>query len=202
MTDRAATNGRRKPPRPLDSARLEELALAYVARFATTAAKLSTYLRRKLRERGYVDECGGEEEPDIAALVERFVASGYVDDAAYGRARAGGLVARGYGARRVDAALRAAGVEEAVREECAPGEAARRGAALALARKRGFGPFGLNRENGREEDREAARKRREKQLAAMMRAGHDFAVARLVIGAPTIEELEQWVAQVESDDGI
>ena len=41
----------RPNPRPLDAPRLEELALSYVARFATSAAKLDDYLRRKLRER-------------------------------------------------------------------------------------------------------------------------------------------------------
>jgi len=193
MTDNTTTRAgaagrRRKPTRPLDSARLEELALAYAARFATTAAKLSSYLRRKLRERGFE----GEGEPDVAALVARFVANGFVDDAAYGRARARGLVARGYGARRVEEALRAAGIDESVREECAPGEAARRRAAVSLARRRGFGPFGA--EPG---DADAARKAHEKQLAAMLRAGHDFAAARLVMDARTIEELEQWVDEVD-----
>ncbi len=41
----------RRPPRPLDAALLDELALGYVARFATSTGKLSAYLNRKLRER-------------------------------------------------------------------------------------------------------------------------------------------------------
>ena len=67
--------------------RLEELALAYVARFATSSAKLDGYLRRKLRERGWA----GEGEPPVARLVERFVALGYIDDLAFARARSGSL---------------------------------------------------------------------------------------------------------------
>ena len=43
----------RKERPPLDHHRLEELALRYVERFATTRAKLRDYLRRKLRERGW-----------------------------------------------------------------------------------------------------------------------------------------------------
>ena len=31
----------------------------------------------------------------------------------------------------------------------------------------------------------------------MLRAGHDFAAARLVMDARTIEELEQWVDEVD-----
>ncbi|MFA7586267.1 MAG: hypothetical protein WCY11_08755, partial [Novosphingobium sp.] len=74
---------RKRPPRPLDPARMEDMALAYVARFSTTAAKLEAYLARKLRERGWE----GETAPDLAALVARFVAVGYVDDAAFAVAR-------------------------------------------------------------------------------------------------------------------
>ncbi|MBO0750062.1 MAG: RecX family transcriptional regulator, partial [Porphyrobacter sp.] len=88
---------RRRAPKPLDSARLQELALAYVARFSTTAAKLERYLLRKLRERGW----DGPGEPQPGALVERYVELGYVDDEAFARARASGLLRRGYGERRV-----------------------------------------------------------------------------------------------------
>ena len=39
----------RKPRPPLNSEKLNELALAYVGRFATTRAKLRSYLKRKVR---------------------------------------------------------------------------------------------------------------------------------------------------------
>jgi len=73
--------GTKKRKRPLDDAQLQELALAYVARFATTAGKLEDYLRRKLRERGHAGEEEGESPPDYGALVESFVEKGFVDDA-------------------------------------------------------------------------------------------------------------------------
>ena len=57
-------HARKRVAKPLDEARLRDLALAYVARFSTSSAKLATYLKRKLRERGWE----GESEPDIAAL--------------------------------------------------------------------------------------------------------------------------------------
>ena len=68
---------------PLDESRLNELALRYVGRFATTRAKLRSYLARKLRERGW----GGEREPDVAAIAERFAAQGYIDDSSYALAK-------------------------------------------------------------------------------------------------------------------
>ncbi len=70
---------------------------------------------------------GGEARIDIPALVARLVDLGYVDDAAYARMRARDLGARGYGARRVEQALWAAGVDETIRADIAPDEAARAG---------------------------------------------------------------------------
>lgn len=179
-TDR---NRPRRAPRPLDPARLEELALAYVARFATSAAKLRQYLVRKLRERGWE----GATSADPAGLAERFVACGYIDDEAYARAKSGGLLRRGYGPRRVAQALGAAGIAEEIREEVKAGDAEERRAALALASRRRFGPW------GEKPEREA----RQKQLAAMLRAGHGFDAARAVIDAHSISAAEAWAAEAE-----
>lgn len=174
----------RRPPRPLDRERLNELALAYLARFATSAAKLEAYLRRKLRERGW----DGEGEPPVAALVERCVAAGYIDDAVYARAKAGSLRRRGYGARRVDQSLGAAGIAAELREELRASPAEERAAALALARKRRLGPFGSPLT-----DRAA----REKQVAVLLRAGHRLDIARQVVEAASPAALEAWAEEEE-----
>lgn len=179
MTRPTPDRREKRPPKPLDAARLEELALAYVARFATSAGKLSAYLRRKLRERGW----DGAGEPDPAALVARFVACGYVDDAGYARAKAGGLLRRGYGTRRIGQALAAAGIAEVDREAISRAE--QREAALVMARKRRFGPFGPG---------SADRAQREKQLAAMLRAGHPLESARVLVDAASIEAAEEWAS--------
>ncbi len=92
-----SANNPRKPRPPLDAARLDELALSYVGRFATSRAKLLTYLKRKLRERGW----GGEGEPPLEGLADRLVRLGYIDDRAYALAKARSLTGRGYGGRRV-----------------------------------------------------------------------------------------------------
>jgi regulatory protein len=168
--------------KPLDSARLDELALSYVGRFATTRAKLVAYLTRKLRERGWEDAA----EPQPAAIAERFVELGYIDDAAWARGRSDGLLRRGYGPRRVAQALGAAGIDEAVRGSVRPEEAAARGAAIAFARRRGLGPFGPDRPD---------RDRRQKQLAAMVRAGHGFETARALVDATSVAAAEAWAAE-------
>ena len=177
----------KRPPKPLDARRLNDLALHYVARFSTSAAKMEDYLRRKLRERGWEGEGG----PDLSALSEKFVAAGYIDDEAYARAKSGALLRRGFGNRRIGQALSAAGITEDIRTEVRASEAAERRAALALARKRRFGPFG-----SAELDRPA----RDKQIAAMLRAGHSFDTARSLVNAADVTAAEDWAAALDEAD--
>ncbi|HEY5713469.1 MAG TPA: RecX family transcriptional regulator [Allosphingosinicella sp.] len=156
---------------PLDGSALEQAALAYASRYATTRAKLTSYLRRKLRERGWE----GKGEPPIADLVERMAALNYVDDRAFATAKAASLTRRGYGERRVGDALRAAGIGEEDGAEAR--ESARDGAwgaALRFAERRRIGPFAAA-----EPDRAA----RDKAYAAMLRAGHRADLVKRIMAA-------------------
>ena len=170
----------------MNASRLEELALAYVARFATTQAKLRAYLVRKLRERGWAEDGA----PPVEAVVARYVEAGYVDDAAWARMKAGSLLRRGYGARRVGEALGQAGVAEDLRADVRPGEVEARRAALVLARRRRFGPFAMT-----PPDRPA----RDKQVAAMLRAGHPLDIARRIVDAADVQAAEEWADSLDGD---
>jgi regulatory protein len=167
------SSSKRKPRPPLNREKLNELALAYVGRFATTRAKLRSYLKRKVRERGWDGGPPGNVDSDVDAIAERFAAQGYVDDAAYALSKSRSLTGRGYGLRRVDQSLRIAGVEEA---DAAPArEHAQTDAvesAVHFAERRRLGPFASEA---------ADRKSRERALAAMTRAGHRFALARAIL---------------------
>ena len=164
-----------REPRPIDAAQLQELALGYAARYATTAAKLRRYLQRKLGERVWTPA----EPADIEALVARLVALGYIDDRAWAASKQRDLTARGFGAGRVRSALSAAGVSrDDVAAVLAPEDDTPTdpyAPAIAFARRRRFGPF------ARETSTDPARRNRE--MAAMARAGHDFGVARAVLSA-------------------
>ena len=164
-----------RAPRPIDAAQLQELAVSYAARYATTAAKLRRYLERKLNERVWTPA----DPPDVVGLVSQIIALGYVNDRAYAASKQRDLTARGFGAGRVRGALSAAGVSrDDVSAVLTPedGEAADPyAAAVAFARRRRFGPF------AREGAADPARRNRE--MAAMARAGHDFGVARRVLMA-------------------
>ncbi|HEX8639635.1 MAG TPA: RecX family transcriptional regulator [Allosphingosinicella sp.] len=151
---------------PLDQAALEQLALRYVGRYATSRARLCRYLERKLKDRGWADT----DDPSIDDVAARMVQLGYVDDAAFASARSAELSRRGYGPRRVREALRAAGIadEDALAAATeAQGEAW--AAALRLARRRSIGPFAAA---------EPDRRDRERALGVLLRAGHSMDVAR------------------------
>ncbi len=159
----------RRPLPPLNSADLERFALRYVERYATTRAKLTAYLSRKLRERGW----DGEKSPDPEGLAERMAELGYVNDRLYAESKAGSMARRGLGARRVREALRFAGVEAEDTEALAPViEAEGVSSAIAFARRKRIGPYG----------REVAdRSLQDKQMAAMIRAGHSPGLARAIV---------------------
>jgi len=158
----------RRVPAPLDAERLRELALRYVGKYATTRAKLRQYLARKMRERGWQ----GGDAPDLERLADRFAELGLVDDAAFALAKSRSLSARGYGKRRLVDELRRAGVGEADGADAAAhAEQEAVEAALRLARRRRIGPFAPQAADPRQ---------REKWIAAMIRAGHGFGLAKAI----------------------
>ena len=185
-----AQRERRAPP-PLTAARLHEMALAYVARFATSAAKLEAYLARKLRERGWDEE--GEGAGAVAAIVARCVEAGYVDDESYARMKTGSLLRRGLGQRRINQTLSHDGIAAELREEVAPEPREARAAVLALARRKGLGPFTRGREAGERLDPAL----RDKQMAALLRAGHSSALARAIVDMDEADLADSWVEEGE-----
>lgn len=170
------TRDRRLIP-PLDSASLDRLALRYVERFATTRGRLADYLTRKIRERGWDGPAA-----DPIALAQRMMDLGYVDDRAFAAARAAAMARRGLGERRVTGVFRAAGIAPDDAEAIAPAIADRAvSAALAFARRRRIGPYATEA---------ADRLRREKNVAAMLRAGHRFDLARRIASLSPGETLD------------
>ncbi len=160
-----------KTPSPLTPEKLRDLALWYVGRYAVSEVKLARYLGRKIFERGW----DGERPADPVALAQEFARLGYVDDVALAEAKARASVRKGQGVRRLSQDLHAVGIAEkdsvdAVEE--AHGQAWQ--AADNFARKRRIGPYA---------DTQAEEDKQRKQLAAYMRAGHSFDIARKFVTA-------------------
>ncbi|MDH3233793.1 MAG: RecX family transcriptional regulator [Alphaproteobacteria bacterium] len=178
---------RRKLPRKATPKSLENAALYHLERFSSSAANLRRVLMRRVERSARAhgtDRDGGAAAID--EIVTRFVSSGLLNDRAYAEARAGTLHRRGASARKIRATLMQKGVGQddieaaldTLRDEDTDPEFA---AAVTLARRRRLGPFRPG------PDREA---RREKDLAALARAGFGYDIARQVIEAPDIDALE------------
>jgi regulatory protein len=91
------------------------------------------------------------------------------------------MARRGLGARRVAGALRQAGIDEEDTSAIAPAIEDRAfDAAITFARRRRIGPFAAEAPD---------RAGREKQIAAMLRAGHAATLARAIA---TLEPGADW----------
>ena len=151
------------------------MASHYLARYSASTARLRQVLERKVRRRCELRDLPVPEPADLAALIDgvvgRLTRSELIDDAAYGRGRAGTLARKGWPTWRVKAdlerqgvALDGAGIAEAV----ALDETAQ---ARRFAERKRLGPF---RPGAREPYRE-------KDIASLARAGFSVSVARAVI---------------------
>jgi regulatory protein len=181
-----ARGTRRRGPRRATATHLENAALHYLERFASSAAHLRRVLMRRVERSARVHGTDRAEGAAlVAAIVARFERSGLLDDRVYAEGRAAALFRRGTAPRAIRAALRAKGVAgetiEAALGTLGAGADAELSAALALARRRRLGPY---RPAG------ARGARRDKDLAALARAGFGYDVARRVIDAGDAAELE------------
>lgn len=161
-----------RPPPALNGSSLNDLALRYVARFATSQHKLRQYMVRKLRERGWDGD--GDAADAVEAAILRIGEMGYVDDVQYATMRSGAMQRRGLGVRRIAQTLHFDGIappDQAAVLEAATDNAAV--AALAFARRKRLGPFAA--------ERAIDPKLRQSQFAAFLRAGHAMGLTRRIL---------------------
>jgi regulatory protein len=176
--------------RRITAASLENAALYYLRRFDSTAENLRRVLSRRVRRAAMSPQATidtAEAARWIEAVVAKMTRLGYVDDARTAAMKARSLFARGTppamirrrlallgaGEEAIDAAL--SGIEE----DCADAELT---AAAALARRRRLGPF---------RPAAARAERRDKDMAALARAGFSPEIARRVIDAADPEDLQE-----------
>jgi regulatory protein len=172
-----------KPPPPVTPAYLERAALHYLERYSASVAMLRQTLKRRVDKRCRLrGEDAGAFAEAIEATVARAVGAGLVDDARFTAGRLAALRRRGASARALSAKLAAKGVSreqvasamENEREAADEGVDLEEEAARAYARRRRLGPW------RRPGTREA---HRDRDLAAMARAGFGYGLGRRVIEA-------------------
>ena len=184
--------GAKAQPKPMTRRRLENIAKYHVERFATTATNLKRVLIRRAERAirvhgGDRTEVAGWAEEAVAKLVK----SGAVNDHRYAMDRAASLRRLGKGPEKIRSLLIAKGVDRALAKaaleataEADDGTDAALTAAIAYAKRRRLGPFGVQ-----EADKDARRKKATKDLSALGRAGFSYAIAKLIAHAASAEDL-------------
>jgi len=178
----------KRKPRKATAKSLENAALYYLQRFSSSSENLRRVLLRRVRRSAQHHGTDPEEGAAfIDDIIRRYQRSGLLDDAGYAEIRAGSLSRRGSSARSIRAKLKEKGVAESIiveslaklSEEDQDPELT---AAVAFARRRRRGPY---------RDKTQRSEYREKDLAALARAGFNYDTAQKVIDAESIEILEQ-----------
>ncbi len=179
--DRKIERQKKRAPRKATVKYLDNAALYYLSRYATSAENLRRVMMRKVMRSA---QHHGTDVEDGAALIEamigRFLGSGLLDDWAYAKTRAASLHRRGNSARVIRGKLKQKGVDDeaiaaaldARGDDADIGEDPELTAAVTLAKRRRLGPFAT---------KPADDEQREKHLAALARAGFSYDVARRVI---------------------
>ncbi|MBL6935821.1 MAG: RecX family transcriptional regulator [Alphaproteobacteria bacterium] len=194
---------RRRTPRKATAQYLENAALYHMERFSSSVANLRRIMMAKVERSARfhgTDRTQGEAQ--VEDIIARFLRSGLLDDEVYATARAASLRRRGSSSRAIHAKLAAKGVDKSVIQDAlaaVEGEHpdAEFSAAVTFARRRRIGPFRhhrsatapKNHEEDRKENHEKERQLREKELAALGRAGFCFDMARRIVDAQSEESL-------------
>lgn len=164
-----------KPPRRISAVYLENAALHYLERFASSAGNLRRVLMRKVaRAAAFHGDDPAEGAALVEALLARYRASGLLDDVSYAGARSRSLHRRGSPGRAVRQALAVKGVAAEVIDAAMADLADGAGEDVELAAARNYV---RRRRLGRWRPEAAREAFQEKDLAALGRAGFSRTVA-------------------------
>jgi regulatory protein len=176
---------KKRTPRKISARYLENAALYYLQRYATSVDNLRQVLTRKVnRSCAHHDVPPDEFYPQIESLLERYVASGLLNDKVYAEGRVGSLRRQGRSKQGILSKLQSKGlarndIEEALeridtetRDD--QGMEAEFAAALKLARKKKIGTFNVKPET----DPLLRRKEQQRELAMLARNGFSYDIAK------------------------
>jgi regulatory protein len=184
---RMTTPRPRRGPRPVTAQSLENAALHYLERFSSSAANLRLVLMRRVTRAAAAGLTAADEgERLVAALIQRYLAAGLLDDSAYAAQQAASLARRGASRRAIRAKLAVKGLARDMIDAAVAGlERNDLAAACTLVRRRRLGPY-----------RPAATRAalHQRDLAALARAGFASAIAHQVLAAADPEALEALAA--------
>ena len=188
----AYSSRRRTPkiPRKASPKSLENAAIYYLKRYASSTANLKSVLMRRVLKSALHHETDVEEGRRwIDDVVTKLQNTGYLDDRQYTETRIHSLYARGLSLRAIRMKLSEKGVPadivmEAVEMLCEESKNPELQAAITTARRRKLGPYRVR--GDRQENRE-------RDLASLARGGFSYDIAVTVVDTTTVEELEDHI---------
>jgi regulatory protein len=166
-----------KRPRKVSPRYLENASLHYLKRYAATSSQLKRVLLRKVDKS--LKFHGGDRVEALGwidTLIAKLIQNGLLNDEAYAGMKAHSLRASGRSSRMIAQKLRMKGVSaDLVTKKLADAtaELSEEEAAKIWARKKRLGPF-RTKPQTREENRQ-------RDLAALARAGFSFGIAKKII---------------------
>jgi regulatory protein len=171
-------------PKRLAITDLDQIALDYLARFATSAKRVEEMLTRRIRRSAHFH--GDDPAPLLAAIpvvIAKLQRHRFLDDAAFAGMKAASLTRRGTSKRQISAKLAQLGIAaetrgdalDALTEEFGNVDEA---AAIAYAKRRRLGRYRARHIAGEQRLEQAKR-----DLAAMARAGFSYDLAKRVLGS-------------------
>ncbi len=169
---------RPRQPKRISRQYLENAALYYLQRYATSAENLRRVLVRKVKRSCAFHKLPEDEfHPMIEELIKRYTSSGLLNDNSFAEARTTTLRRQGKSRRAIEARLQAKGLAKAdiarAIDKAGGGAEDELQAARAFAKKKKLGPYRVKPLP----DPKAA----QKEMAAMARAGFEYEVARKVL---------------------
>lgn len=184
----------RRDPKKVTVQRLHNQALSYLDKFPTTAGKMRNILINKCKKPAEFHEQDWEEILEIIdSEIERLTKAGILNDKLYAQSKARVLARRGKSVRMIKASLIDFKIEEDNIDDAVAqlGETEQQAdilSAINYVKRRKFGPY---------RDEESRKERREKDMTALARVGYSYEIARKVIEAPTIDQLEKLADEEE-----
>ena len=181
------TKRRKKIPRKLSVASIENAALYYLGRYATSSENLRQVLERK------IIRASKHHETNIKActrfvgdLIQRYLENGILNDKIYAQAQAASMNRRGKSLRAIRSRLRQKALSSEIIDKAIEVLTDQVGtpdlsAAIAYARKRRLGPYRKNVHSQSNLD---------KELATLARSGFSYSLALHIVKAKNIDELE------------
>ena len=178
---------RQKIPRIVNTTTIENSALFYIERYATSSENLRQVLKRKIiRASKYHNTDINACIQHIGDLIQRYLKNGILNDEVYAQAQATSMNRRGKSLRAIRSRLRQKllsdeNIEKAIGVLTKEYESPDLSAAITYARKRRLGPFRKNASN---------RNSLNKELASLARSGFSYSLALRIVEAKNIDELE------------